>query len=121
MRGLGAKTDWSLAGMLYQLEGYNGWGYRLHHPHVLTPYLWSFSNHYTSGKYVAGGTWSDIAASKQCGAAVLLRRLAGNCIKSNFPINRGQPLRVHRWSLAMRRPNQVTGYCQAGRRLAAMA
>ncbi len=26
MRGLGAKTDWSLAGMLYQLEGYNGLG-----------------------------------------------------------------------------------------------
>ncbi len=25
IRGLGAKTDWSLAGMLYQLEGYNGW------------------------------------------------------------------------------------------------
>lgn len=76
MRGLGAKTDWSLAGMLYQLEGYNGWGYRLHHPHVLTPYLWSFSNHYTSGKYVADGTWSDTAVSKQCGAAVLLRRMA---------------------------------------------
>ena len=76
MRGLGAKTDWSLAGMLYQLEGYNGWGYRLHHPHVLTPYLWSFSNHYSSGKYVADGTWSDTAVSKQCGAAVLLRRMA---------------------------------------------
>lgn len=76
MRGLDAKTDWSLAGMLYQLEGYNGWGYRLHHTHVLTPYLWSFSNHYTSGKYVADGTWSDTAVSKQCGAAVLLRRMA---------------------------------------------
>lgn len=76
MRGLGSKTDWSLAGMLYQLEGYNGWGYRLHHPHVLSPYLWSYSNHYTSGKYVADGTWSDTAVSKQCGAAVLLRRMA---------------------------------------------
>ncbi len=76
MRGLGAKTDWSLSGLLYQLEGYNGWGYRLHHTHVLTPYLWSFSNHYTSGKYVADGRWSDTATSKQCGAAVLLRRLA---------------------------------------------
>ncbi len=62
--------------MLYQLEGYNGWGYRLHHPHVLTPYLWSYSNHYTSDKYVADGTWSDTALSKQCGAAVLLRRMA---------------------------------------------
>lgn len=76
MRGLGAETDWSLAGTLYQLEGYNGWGYRLHHPHVLSPYLWCFSDHYTSGKYVADGTWSDTAVSRQCGAAVLLRRMA---------------------------------------------
>jgi len=76
MKGLGAGTDWSLAGTLYQLENYNGWGYRLYHAHVKSPYLWSFSNHYNSGKYVADGTWSDTAVSKQCGAAVLLRRMA---------------------------------------------
>jgi lysozyme family protein len=78
MRGLGSKTDWSLAGTLYQLEGYNGWGYRLYHQHVLSPYLWGYSNHYKSGKYVADGTWSDTAVSKQCGSAVLLRRMAEN-------------------------------------------
>lgn len=69
-------TDWGIAGMLYQLEAYNGFGYRTRHPETLTPYLWSFSNHYTSGKYVADGTWSATAKSKQCGAAVILRRLA---------------------------------------------
>jgi len=76
LRDLGGDTDWSLAGTLYQLEGYNGWGYRRFHPHVLSPYLWSFSHHYGSGKYVADGRWSDSAVSRQCGAAVLLRRLA---------------------------------------------
>lgn len=76
LKRLSGSTDWSLAGMLYQLERYNGWGYRLHHPHVLSPYLWSFSTHYQSGKYVADGRWSETAVSKQCGAAVLLRRLA---------------------------------------------
>ncbi|MCX9154962.1 hypothetical protein OPU71_02355 [Niveibacterium sp. 24ML] len=76
LKGLSTQTDWSLAGTLYQLERYNGWGYRLNHPHVLTPYLWSYSNHYRSGKYVADGTWSDTAVSKQCGAAVMLRRMA---------------------------------------------
>jgi lysozyme family protein len=76
MKGLGGGTEWSLAGTLYQLERYNGWGYRLHHPQVLTPYLWSFSNHYTSGKYISDGTWSDTAVSKQSGAAVILRRMA---------------------------------------------
>jgi lysozyme family protein len=78
MKGLGSQTDWSLAGTLYQLERYNGWGYRLYHPHVLSPYLWSFSNQYQTGKYVADGTWSDTAISRQCGAAVLLRRMAEN-------------------------------------------
>lgn len=68
--------DWSLPGMLYKLEDYNGWGYRLYHPHVLSPYLWSYSNHYVSGKYVADGRWSETAVSRQAGAAVLLRRMA---------------------------------------------
>jgi lysozyme family protein len=76
LRRLGPQTDWSVAGTLYELEGYNGWGYRLHHPHVRSPYLWSASTHYTSGKYVADGRWSDTAVSRQCGAAVLLRRMA---------------------------------------------
>jgi lysozyme family protein len=76
LRGLGAKTEWSLAGTLYQVEGYNGWGHRLYHQHVLSPYLWCFSDHYKSGKYVADGTWSDSAVSNQAGAAVLLRRMA---------------------------------------------
>ncbi|MEJ2718585.1 MAG: hypothetical protein P8182_15870 [Deltaproteobacteria bacterium] len=73
---LNEKTDWTLAGTLYQLERYNGWGYRYHHPEVRSPYLWSFSNHYLRGKYVDDKTWSDSAVSKQCGAAVLLRRMA---------------------------------------------
>ncbi len=76
MKRLGPGTDWSLAGTLYQMEGYNGWGYRLYHPHVRSPYLWGYSNHYRSGKYVADGTWSDTAVSRQCGSAVLLRRMA---------------------------------------------
>lgn len=75
LKGLGSGTDWTLAGTLYQLERYNGWGYRKFHPHVLSPYLWSFSTHYSSGKYVADGTWSETAKSQQCGAAVLLRRM----------------------------------------------
>jgi lysozyme family protein len=74
--GLDQWRDWSIPGILYQLEGYNGWGYRLHHPEVKSPYLWSYSNQYESGKYVSDGTWSDTAVSNQCGAAVLLRRLA---------------------------------------------
>ena len=74
--GYSQWKDWTIPGMLYKLEGYNGWGYRLYHPEVKSPYLWSASNQYLSGKYVSDGTWSDSAVSTQCGAAVLLRRLA---------------------------------------------
>jgi lysozyme family protein len=76
LKRLDSSKDWSLPALLYNIEGYNGWGYRLYHPHVLSPYLWSGSNHYRSGKYVADGRWSDNAVSTQIGAAVLLRRTA---------------------------------------------
>ncbi|MES2442620.1 MAG: hypothetical protein V4574_07295 [Pseudomonadota bacterium] len=69
-------TDWSVAGTLFKLEAYNGTGYRLYHPSVLSPYLWSYTNHYTMGKYKADGVWSPTLVSKQIGTAALLRRLA---------------------------------------------
>lgn len=74
-RRLTQVTDWSIEHLAYVFEGYNGWGYRLNHPHVKSPYLWSFSNHYAKGKYVADGKWSETAVSQQCGAVVLLKRL----------------------------------------------
>ena len=75
-QGLDKWKDWSPAGTLFKLEGYNGFGYRDHHPDVPSPYLWSFSNHYRRGKYVADGHFSSTAVSQQCGAALLLKRLA---------------------------------------------
>jgi lysozyme family protein len=68
--------DWSIPGTLYKLEAYNGFGYRLRHPEVLSPYLWSFSTHYTQGKFVSDGTFSANAVSQQCGAATILRRMS---------------------------------------------
>jgi lysozyme family protein len=38
--------------------------------------LWSFSNQYDRGKYVADGKFSSTARSQQCGAAVMLKMLA---------------------------------------------
>lgn len=76
LKKLDTWPDWSIPGTLYKLEEYNGWGYRRFHADVLTPYLWSFTSHYKSGKYVADGKWSQSAVSGQCGAAALLRRLA---------------------------------------------
>jgi lysozyme family protein len=71
--GYTGQKDWSLERTLYRLEAYNGLGYRS--LGVPTPYLWSFSNHYERGKYVADGKFSSTAKSQQCGAAVLLKLL----------------------------------------------
>ncbi len=49
-------------------------GYRRKGIH--SPYLWSFSNHYTKGKFTNDGVFDSNAVSKQCGAAVLLRRMS---------------------------------------------
>lgn len=66
--------DWSIAGTLYRFELFNGLGY--YKQGINSPYLWSYSNHYTKGKYVKDGKYDPNAVSKQIGAAVLLRRLS---------------------------------------------
>lgn len=67
--------DWTISGSLYMLERYNGWGYRKYHPSVLSPYLWSWTNHYTKGKYAADGKWDGSLVSQQCGCVAILKTL----------------------------------------------
>ena len=74
--GLTTVTKWTLPMILFKLEGFNGFGYRTRHPEVLTPYLWSFTNHYQKGKFVADGKFDPNAVSKQCGAAAILKALS---------------------------------------------
>ncbi len=71
--GFTAWRDWTVGGTLYKLEGYNGMGYRK--GGIPSPYLWSGSQHYTRGKYVADGKFDPKAVSSQLGAAVVLRRM----------------------------------------------
>lgn len=71
---LDEKSDWDLASTLYRWESYNGWRSRLLY-NINTPYLWSFSNHYTKGKFVRDNVWDANAVSNQCGAAVMLKAL----------------------------------------------
>lgn len=71
--GFADQQDWSLARILYRWESYNGFGSRRNGIH--TPYLWSFSNQYSKGKFVADGVWDANAVSKQCGAATMLKAL----------------------------------------------
>ena len=58
-------TDWSVAGALFKWESFNGMGYRNFHPEVKSPYLWSFSQVYTQGKYIGDGDFDPAAKSGQ--------------------------------------------------------
>jgi endonuclease G len=73
MKGFAEQDDWSVARSLYRFESYNGWGYRSRE--IKSPYLWSFSNHHSKGKFVKDGIYDPNAISKQCGAAVMLKAL----------------------------------------------
>lgn len=75
LKGIHNWKDWSIGGLLWQLERYNGWGYRLYHKTVKSPYLWSFTNQYKGGKYVADGKFSLTAQSQQCGAVAIIKKL----------------------------------------------
>lgn len=68
-------TDWSVAGTLWQLERYNGTGYRSRK--IPTPYLWSFGNHYARGKFASDGPngFDPNLVSRQVGAATLIHHL----------------------------------------------
>jgi lysozyme family protein len=73
VEGFAGQHDWSLARAIYRFEGFNGYAY--HRKGINSPYLWSFSNQYTKGKYVRDGVYDANVVSAQCGAAVMLKAL----------------------------------------------
>lgn len=74
--------DWSIAQCLKFSEEFNGTGYLRKHQEINSPYLWSMTNLYTKGKYVADGKYDPEAISKQVGvAAVLLDFKANNALE----------------------------------------
>ncbi|RVU12460.1 hypothetical protein EOS93_07275 [Rhizobium sp. RMa-01] len=73
--GFVGQESWALEDILYRFELYNGLGYRRKSIRVASPYLWSFSSHYKSGKFVKDSVYSASTISQQCGAAVMLKYL----------------------------------------------
>jgi lysozyme family protein len=71
-RGLD-PDDWSLPAILYRLEAWNGFGARKRG--VPTPFLWSGTTYYKTGKYGADGIWDSALRSQQVGAAPIIRAL----------------------------------------------
>lgn len=64
------NKDWSIGSLLTALESYNGLGYAERgRP---SPYIWSGTDQYVSGKYVADGVYNPNAVDQQLGCAGLL-------------------------------------------------
>ncbi len=74
IEGFTQLSDWSIAGILYSFEKYNGFGYRK--KNINSPYLWGGSNQYSKGKYVKDGMFDPQAVSSQIGTGVILRRMS---------------------------------------------
>jgi len=62
--------DWTIGPLLTKLEEYNGLGYAARG--VPSPYVWSGTDQYRSGKYVRDGIYDPNAVDSQPGCAGLL-------------------------------------------------
>jgi len=61
------NKDWSIGGLLTMLEQYNGVGYA--NKGRPSPYIWSGTDQYVSGKYVRDGVYDPSGVDKQLGCA----------------------------------------------------
>ena len=67
---LARNRDWSIGGTLTKLEEYNGLGYAARG--TPSPYIWSGTDQYRSGKYVRDRVYDSTAVDSQLGCAGLL-------------------------------------------------
>jgi lysozyme family protein/peptidoglycan hydrolase-like protein with peptidoglycan-binding domain len=78
LEGFVGATDWSIARVLYRLEGFNGYGY--HARGVNSPYLYGGSTCYgppraRGGKFIADHVFDASIVDTQLGTAVILKSL----------------------------------------------
>jgi lysozyme family protein len=64
------NKDWTIGQALTKLEEYNGLGYAARR--LPSPYIWSGTDQYKSGKYVRDGVFDPNAVDSQLGCAGLL-------------------------------------------------
>jgi len=94
--GLSSVAEWSWEKALYYGELWNGFGPRNHGIH--TGYLWSGTNHYTRGKYVADGVWDGSHVDTQLGIVPVMKQMVALDPSLDLPLESGEhespPLRI---------------------------
>jgi uncharacterized protein (TIGR02594 family) len=95
MKGLQkiGPNAWTIERIAFELERYNGMGYRINKLNVLSPYLWSYTNQYTKGKYVRDHVFDPSFVSGQAGALAILKQLIadGVSLTAQGPVAPPQP------------------------------
>lgn len=115
LAGLSGWDDWGVAGTLFKLEAYNGFGYRMHHPEVPTPYLWSFTDRYTKGKYAADRRFDPELVSQQPGAVALFLGIEEALGEPLWPRSKGRAPAAARPAGPMPYPGRVIRRGEANR------
>lgn len=87
----GRWKDWSVGGMLTLLEKYNGVGYA--NKGRPSPYIWSGTDQYHSGKYIRDGVYDANTVDVQLGCAGLLKAMMeiDPSIKFGPPVAEARP------------------------------
>jgi lysozyme family protein len=80
-------AGWTVTWAAYKWEGWNGWGYL--NKSINDPYLASFSNKYTKGKWVADHVYDPEAVSQQPGALTILKVLV--TLDPSIDLSGGKP------------------------------
>ncbi len=71
MQGATKIKEWTIEQTAFFFEAYNGWGYR--YRGIPSAYLWSGSNQYSSGKYIADGVFSATTVDEQLGVMCVIK------------------------------------------------
>ena len=67
---------WNIPALLWFMERYNGFGYLKRG--IMSPYIWSWTNHYTTGMYTSDGKFNPNKQDPRPGCAALLKYMLQN-------------------------------------------
>lgn len=67
------RAAWTIEYCLWASETWNGWGYTSHN--VNSPYIWDWTDLYTTGLFVADGQFSPTQKENRAGVAALMMAL----------------------------------------------
>lgn len=110
---------WTVEAICYALEKFNGWGYR---GRGVSPYLWSGTQHYEGGKYVADGKYDRNEWDKQSGCIAVLKAMVALDVSILIP-READPVKEPKAQPPLRESRTIWGliYVKIGAALLALA